>query len=320
MILEKKDLILENKEVVQAVYPIILSASRATDIPAFYSDWFFNNFEKGYFKWINPFNRKIQYVSVKNTRVIVFWSKYPYRILPYLEILDKKKINYYFQFTINDYEDEGIEPDLPSLNKRVELFKKLSLKIGKEKVILRFDPLILYEEDYIDRLINKINSILKILIDYTDKLVISFVDIMQYKKVQRNFINFNRERFNKENISNLEFSDIQKIEFAKRFYKYYSEYKKINPEFSVSTCSENINLFDFGISHNSCIDDKLMSKLFYEDKLLMEFLKNTKNLKDKGQRKDCRCIISKDIGQYNTCKFNCVYCYAKSFSQKNNAF
>ena len=107
---------------VEASAPVIVSASRSTDIPAFYSDWFINRFREGYVVWRNPFNQQPMYISFKNTKVIVFWTKNPKPLIPYLHELDEKGIHYYFQFTLNDYVAEGFEPKVPSVEQRVETF------------------------------------------------------------------------------------------------------------------------------------------------------------------------------------------------------
>ncbi len=129
------DITRDNGEIVKGIAPEIISASRSTDIPAFYARWFFNRLEKGYVRWDNPFNKLLpQYVSFKNVRVIVFWTKNPKPIMPFLLLLDKKGINYYFQYTVNDYDDEGFEPNVPPLSERIETMKQLAEKIGKEVV------------------------------------------------------------------------------------------------------------------------------------------------------------------------------------------
>ena len=127
---------------VEAQAPVIISASRSTDIPAFHAQWFIDRLKAGYVVWVNPFNRQPMVVSFKNTKVVVFWSKNPQPIIPYLKELDDRGIHYYFHFTLNDYEQEGFEPNVPPLRERIETFKSLSGRIGKEKVIWRFDPLI----------------------------------------------------------------------------------------------------------------------------------------------------------------------------------
>ena len=131
---------------VEAQLPVRISASRSTDIPAFYSKWLINRIKKGHIVWYNPFNQQPLYVSFKNCKVIVFWTKNPKPLIPYLKDLDGLGIHYYFQYTLNNYEKESFEPKLPSLKNRINTFKELSNLIGKEKVIWRFDPIILTPE------------------------------------------------------------------------------------------------------------------------------------------------------------------------------
>ncbi len=294
----EKVLISENDGVeYQAIAPLILSISRATDVSAFFSDWFYEALQNGYLHWRNPFNNQQLTVSFLNVRAIVFWSKFPKPIFPILEELEKRNINYYFLFTLNDYETEGYEPNLPSLAERINIFKELSSKIGKEKVIWRFDPLILSSKISINQLIDKVVGIGNEIHEYTKKLIFSFVQISNYRKVKANFA--------RKSIHYQEFTTENKIEFAEKI----SEANK-NWGLQLATCAEDINLQKFGIEINKCINDNLMQRLFSEDKILMEFL-NHKQLKDKGQRENCGCIYSKDIGRYATCQFDCVYCYAK---------
>ena len=320
----------DNEEVVDGIAPIIISVSRSTDIPAFYSEWFMNRLRNsGYVKWVNPFNQTPQYISFKNTRVIIFWTKNPSPMIPYLKELDDLGINYYFQFTLNDYDNEKFEPNVPKLCDRKKIFKQLSEEIGKEKVIWRFDPLMLTSELTVRELLKKIWYLGNELIDYTNKLVFSFADISVYKKVQNNLIRELPDIFNKENVQKSEFSKDKKEELAEGLRKILIEWRKRNDNFEIATCSEDINLEKYNITHNKCIDDDLMIKLFSDDKKLMDFLGYNPNennllgirpnLKDKGQRKDCGCIYSKDIGAYNTCSHLCVYCYANTSSKTVSA-
>ncbi len=296
-------------EIKEGVAPVIISASRSTDIPAFYSEWFINRLKKGYIKWINPFNRASQYVSFEKTRAIVFWSKNPKPLISHLDEIDKKGINYYFQFTLNDYEYDDLEPNVPILKERIATFKELSNKIGKEKVIWRFDPLILTDKINIEKLLGKVRRVGSEIHNYTEKLVISFADITPYSKVQRN----------------LRKSGIMYNEFDEEGMRKIAEgIQEINKDWNleVCTCAEITNLSKYNIKHNKCVDDVLMMKIFNGDKILMKFLgveddkqltfgnDETNNLKDKGQRLQCGCIVSKDVGQYNTCPHLCVYCYA----------
>jgi len=310
-------------EIVDAVTPIIISASRSTDIPAFYAKWFINRLKKGYVKWINPFNKSApQYISFENTKLIVFWTKNPKPLIPFLHELESRNINYYFQYTLNDYEKEKFEPNVPELSKRISTFKSLSETIGKEKVIWRFDPLIITNNINVRDLLKKVWFLGNELINHTNKLVFSFADINIYKKVQNNLIK-ETEHFDKNNISNSEFSIELKVEFAEGIKKILAEWKIINPNFQIATCAEDIDLEKFDINHNKCIDDDLIIKLFPNDLELMDFIgykpqenlfgiETKKQLKDKGQRFNCGCIISKDIGSYDTCNHLCVYCYANT--------
>jgi DNA repair photolyase len=311
----KKIEIKTNQGTFNAQAPVIVSASRATDIPAFYSDWFIERLKEGYLKWKNPFNGVPLYVSFNNTRLIVFWSKNPKPLLSHLNYLEDKGINFYFQFTLNDYEKEGLEKHVPRLDSRIETFIKLSEKIGKEKVIWRFDPYLLTQNTGVQELLRKTEYIGNKLKGYTDKFVFSYADIKTYKKVQNNL--------RREAVPYLEFNENSMIELAHGLNELNKQWG-----YSVGTCAEKIELERFNIEHNKCIDDDLIIRLFSGDSELMNFLGvkiqeptifepeskivKTKSLKDKGQREICGCILSKDIGQYNTCPHECLYCYANS--------
>lgn len=293
----------------EAICPIIVSASRATDIPAFFAEWFRNRLEAGYLRWTNPFNAKqVQYVSFRQTRVIVFWSKNPEPLIRYLPELDAKGINYYFQFTLNNYEQEGLEPNVPPLAERVETFKALSERLGRKRVIWRFDPLILTDTLTIERLLDRVANLAELLRKYTEKLVISYADINIYKKVKHNL--------ERGHINYREFVPPLMQEVAERL-------QQLNREWGlkIATCAEDVDLANYGIEHNRCIDDNLMIELFKDDLTLMDFIRYRTDifgdltrpyLKDKGQRKECGCIVSKDIGMYNTCNHLCTYCYANT--------
>ncbi len=154
----------------EAQAPVIVSASRSTDLPAFYADWFFERLKRGYSAWTNPFNGVTSYVSYRNTRFIVFWSKNPRPLLEHLDYLAERNIGCYIQYTLNDYETEGLEKGVPPLAQRIETFKMLVNKLGKGRVIWRFDPMILTDKINIDDLLAKVNNIGDQLKDYTEKL------------------------------------------------------------------------------------------------------------------------------------------------------
>lgn len=326
---EKIQIINRNGETVVASAPIIISASRSTDIPAFYAKWFMNRLKAGYCVWYNPFNQKPMYISFAKTKVIVFWTKNPEPMIPYLSELDKMGIHYYFQVTLNDYVNEGFEPNVGPVEHRVEVFKRLANLIGKEKVIWRFDPLIVTPQLTARQLLTKIYHVGNQLKGYTDKLVFSFIDVRAYRKVQNNLIK-ETPYYTRETVENAEPSGNYLEELVDGLAKLRDHWKGEGWNLTLATCGESIDLEKYGIEHNRCIDGELMERIFSEDTELVYYLRTgklpepdlfgkipeipaeRKDLKDKGQRKVCGCMVSKDIGMYNTCRHFCVYCYANT--------
>jgi hypothetical protein len=303
---EKLPIRIESGETVEAIAPVIVSASRATDIPAFHAEWFIERLRAGFVQWRNPFNpHQAQYVSFRKTRAVIFWSKNPAPLLPCLPEIEAMGLKYYFQFTLNDYEAEGLEPGVPSLAGRVETFRRLADRIGPERVIWRFDPLVLTERLTADALLDRIEHLAAMLRGHTRKLVISFADIHRYRSVRR--------RLDHRCAGAREFTSDEMVAFAARLVERNESWG-----FELATCAEEIELP--GIAHNRCIDDRLPARCFGNDAALMEFLgggslfsgdgSSGSTLKDRGQRKACGCIVSKDIGAYGTCQHGCLYCYA----------
>lgn len=249
------------------------------------------------------------------------------------------KIKCYIQYTLNDYVAERLETGVPSVDKRIDTFKRLVDKLGKGHVIWRFDPLILTDKISMDDLLHKIENIGDQLFGYTEKLVFSFADIESYKKVKNNLI--------RNDVHYQEWTEEQMVEFAKRLSK-LNRTKGWNYE--LATCGEKPVYKEYGIQPNHCVDDNLMIRFAWHDQVLMKFLgveicsKNDvqedlfssakeipsdaimlddgihyaikkKDNKDKGQRPLCGCMVSKDIGEYNTCPHLCEYCYANTSKQ-----
>lgn len=331
MAAKKVNITTDDGRSVEATAPIIVSASRSTDIPAFYAEWFFRRLEKGYSVWTNPFNGVPLYISYQNTRFIVFWSKNPRPLLGHLEYLKQRNIGCYIQYTLNDYEDEGLEKGVPPLEQRIDTFIRLVDQLGVGRVVWRFDPMILTDEISIEKLLEKVKNIGDRLKGYTEKLVFSFADISSYKKVKTNL--------DKNNIRYQEWDEDSMKEFASRLSVMN---KERGWNYILATCGEKIEIVQYGIEHNRCVDDDLMIRFAWSDSALMKFLNvdihtaqptlfdepeipldaikisdtvygfKRKNNRDKGQRQFCGCIISKDIGQYNTCPHQCEYCYANT--------
>lgn len=325
----KVPITLEDGTKVEAMAPVIVSASRATDIPAFYSKWMIERLKAGYVVWTNPFNRKNSYVSFNKCKVIVFWTKNPRPLMPYLDELDRRGIHYYFQYTLNDYEQEDLEPNVPSLEDRVKTFIELSKRIGKERVVWRFDPIIMIPGMTVRQVLQRIWNVGNKIKGNTEKLVFSFVDVNGYRKVKRNMVNATQV-FDDINIERAEPETTEVEEIVEGLAKMRDYWKSEGWNIELATCAESVDLSKYGVLHNRCVDAELMKKVFAEDKDLMHYLKygelqsegdlfaddvNLKELtdedwKDKGQRKACGCMESKDIGRYNTCRHFCAYCYA----------
>jgi len=301
---------------VDAIAPLIISASRSTDIPAFYSNWFMERLRQGYVRWKSPFGGKPGYVSFAKARVFVFWSKNPAPFFPVLDMLDRAGYGYYFLFTLNDYDAEGIEPNVPSADERIRTFIRLSRRIGKGRVVWRSDPLVLSDRVSVGDLLEKVRSVGDRIAPFTERLVFSFVDIGKYAKVRRNLQagGFDGLR---------EFTEDEVLEFCEGLATLNKCWG-----LSVSACAERRDLTTFGIGPGQCISYELLSKEFGDDAELREFLHPggqqhvltgngdvpdlSLRLRDPGQRNTCRCIVSKDIGQYSTCMHLCAYCYANT--------
>lgn len=273
---------------------MIISASRRTDIPTYYSDWFFNRIKDGYVLVRNPMNiHQISRIKLTPDVVdgIVFWTKNP---LPMFARLDElKDYMYYFQFTITPY-GRDVEPNVPDKNEVIlPAFKRLSELIGADRVVWRYDPIMISERYPIEYHVKAFGKIAAELHDYAQKVTISFID-EDYRGVKSNI----RE------LALLPFPAETQIELSARLAEIAHSYGLI-----IDTCAEKINLQKYDIEHARCIDDRLFSKLLC-CRLNVE--------KDKTQRLECGCVASIDIGMYNTCRNGCRYCYA-NYSQNTVA-
>lgn len=266
-------------------YEMILSVSRRTDIPSYYAEWFYNRIKEGFVCVRNPMNpRQVSEIRITPDVVdcIVFWTKNP---LPMMERLDKlKAYPYYFQFTLTGYGND-VEVNLPDKKTMmIPMFQELSNRIGRERVIWRYDPIFFSDRYTVEYHIETFRAMAEALNGYTDKCVISFLDI--YAKIRKNM----------EGLSYYELEESELRSFAKEISR-IAEQNHI----CVGSCAEKIDLEDCGIVHNCCIDKRLIEKLIGCE---------LKVGKDKNQRKECGCVESIDIGTYNTCRNGCAYCYA----------
>ena len=199
------------------------------------------------------------HVSYVKTKFIVFWSKNPKPLLKYIDLLKEKRIGCYIQYTLNDYVAEGLERGVPSVDERIETFKQLVDKLGKGSVIWRFDPMILTDKISVDDLLRKVEYIGDRLLGYTEKLVFSFADITEYRKVKSNL--------EKNGINYHVWTEEEMLIFAERLSELNKKWG-----YELATCGEKIDIEQFGIKHNHCVDDDLMIRLAHEDRDLMKFL------------------------------------------------
>lgn len=275
---------------------MILSVSRRTDIPAFYAEWFMERLRQKYVLVRNPFNiHSISRIplSPENVDAIVFWTKNSKPIHRYLDEIDELGYKYYFQYTITPYKKD-LEEEVQDKKEIVETFKNLSEKIGSEKVILRYDPVILSDNYTIDFHKKAFARLCDLLAPYTKKIVFSFLD--DYKKISKNIKQLNIKEISAEEMC------IMAEYFADTAKKY---------NLKIESCAEQIDLERFGINHGKCIDNELIEKITgYKLSVGRD-----------NQRNACGCIKCIDIGEYNTCMHKCLYCYAninKDAAFKNN--
>lgn len=264
---------------------MIISASRRTDIPAYYAKWLYHRIREGYVLVRNPMNfHQISKINLSPEMIdgIVFWTKNPAPMMPGLEEL--KKYPYYFQFTLNPYGDD-VEPALPSKrNVIIPCFLELSGRIGAERVIWRYDPILVNQKYTVEKHMLYFEMLANILNGYTRKCIISFIDMY------RNTVNNGKEL----KLRSVTEDDMHILAegFSKTAKRYGME---------LDTCSEQADLSRYGIHHSHCIDQALFERLG----------NCSLNVgKDPNQRKACGCVASIDIGAYNSCKNLCKYCYA----------
>lgn len=275
---------------------MIISASRRTDIPAFYSKWFMERIRQGYYIKVNPFNskqRKIVSLRQEDVDCIVFWTKYPKLLMEGLYLLDEWNYRYYFQFTLNDY-PQVIEPHLPSIYSRINVFQQLSKQIGKEKVIWRFDPIIYSSITPLEYVKERFEYIASELQGYTNRVVISFVDL--YGKTKNRFKNLEQKY-------RITFYDLLDEKKRLQLYQFANDLSTIAKKYGLEiySCAERVDLETVGIQHGACIDLRLIEDIFCH---------SLKGKKDPYQRKECLCAASEEMGIYDTCPYYCSYCYA----------
>lgn len=259
---------------------MILFASGRTDIPAFYSNWFINRVKAGFVDVRNPFNQKlVSRIYFSDVDMIMFCSKNP---LPMINKLDILKVPVLFHVTITPY-SKDVEPNIPDKRLIIEGVKKLSLVLGIDNVVVRYDPIFLSDKYNVDYHIRAFDKLCKNLNGYVNKIIVSFMD--EYKNVRSNKNILKYRAFTRE------------------------DYKKIGEAFSksahdngmsVQTCFEDEDLTQYGFVKGECLSHELA------------YILTGKKFKSSNVRKEkkCECVQMVDIGDYNSCMHMCKYCYA----------
>lgn len=264
---------------------MILSASRRTDIPGCYPEWFMNRLRDGYVMTRNPMNchqvSRIE-TSPELIECIVFWTKNAIPLMDYLDELERMGYMYMFQYTVTPY-DRAIEKNLPDKKEIIKNILELSDSIGKDRIVWRYDPILLNDNYTIDYHIKMFEEMCVQLRTAVNHVVISFID--SYKK--------NRQCKFKE----LSIEDINIL--AQEIGKISQTHK-----IPIKTCCENYDLECFGIKKGACIDRELIERICNRPLKLKKAI---------GQREGCFCSESIDIGMYHTCMNGCMYCYATDY-------
>jgi hypothetical protein len=261
---------------------MILSASRRTDIPAFYSEWFMNRLRAGYLLTRNPFNhaqvRRVE-LSPQMIDCIVFWTKDPAPMMSSLDELDAMGYAYCFQFTLTPY-DHTVETGLRPKDEIVQTLRTLGKRLGSGRVMWRYDPIIIGDAWDIPYHMKSFADLCTKIGGYSDSVTISFLDI--YPKLKLPHM---REATESE---------------AGLIAAGFGEIARLH-ELDLKACCEKLDLSSYGVRHAGCIEREAVE---------IASGKPVSALRDKHQRPDCQCLVSVDAGAYNTCSNGCVYCYA----------
>jgi hypothetical protein len=276
-------------------HAVIISASRRTDIAAFYSDWFMNRIRAGYCAVPNPMNpRQVARVSLapEDVTAVIFWTRSPTPLLAHLPELEARGFRYYFQITLLDSPRE-LDHKTPPLQAAVNAFQTLADRIGAERVIWRYDPIVYSSLTPPAYHIDKFGQIAALLNGYTQRSVISVVD--HYRKVARRVADLRARGI-----------DIYEGEAVSAMIAHLMPALAATAAangMALESCAETHNLTSYGIRPGKCVDDALIRRGFGID---------VTTKKDPAQRAACGCVQSRDIGMYDTCLFGCQYCYATS--------
>lgn len=262
---------------------MIINTGNRTDIPAYFSQWFYNRIKEKYVLVRNPYypEQILKYnLTPDIVDILCFCTKNPE---PMLSRLDEISMFRQFWFvTITPY-GKDIEPNVPNKDKVINSFKTLSNKVGINSIGWRYDPIFINEKYTIDFHIESFENMAKELGEYTNQCVISFIDL--YEKTKRNFHGVREVTKNEQEHLVKEF-----VAIAKKY------------NFKIFTCLENSNLEKFGVDTSGCMTKSVLENAINAS---LDIPKSKKPSRD-----GCECVLGNDIGVYNTCGHSCLYCYA----------
>jgi hypothetical protein len=307
-LLSREQLTLPDGSSVPASAPFIISASRATDIPAFHLSWLLNRIKDGFAARINPHSGRPYFISFYRCKGIVFWSKNPAPLLPHFSRIIDRFPGSYLQFTLNDYDRERLEPDVPPLRERLRTLEALSRSIGSERIMWRFDPILVSSTLNLETVLNRLESLAGIIAPLAAGLAFSFLDFDRYASV-RSRLRHRQDLFSGP-AERYRITQAMKAEAAERICSIIKSVRVHNPGFSAATCAETVSFTQSVIAPAACVDAARVAALAGMSDLFGT-PSDIERKKDPGQRPECRCDLSRDIGAYGTCPHHCLYCYAR---------
>ena len=264
-------------------FSMILNVSGRTDIVAFYTPWFINRMKEGFVDVRNPFfSKKVSRIYFKDVDLLVFCTKNPIPIVPYLQ---KIEIPILFQVTLTPYKT-NIEPNVPDKKLILKSIQEISKIIGVSNTYLRYDPILINEEYTVEYHIEAFQKLCSLLEGFVKHIIISFVDC--YKNVEKNRSFLQLKEVTSKDIETL----------CNSFNKIAHQYNM-----SIQSCYEQENLEEYGIKNEPCLSQELAFSL-------------TGKKFPKWKARDCGCASMVDIGEYNTCNHLCKYCYANYDEKK----
>jgi hypothetical protein len=275
--------------------PKIVSVSRRTDIPAFYADWFMNRVRAGFALVRNPFNaRQVSTVALTPAEVacLVFWTRDPRPLLPYLDELDARGLRYYFQVTLTGL-PRAWEPAAPTATEIVPALHALARHIGPERVLWRFDPLVLAADLPVMRTAAVFAALAAELEGAVGRVTVSF--LRGYRQVRGRLRALPGGWRDWDALPEAEWTDT-----ARPLVESLAAGAAARG-MELGVCAEPRDLTAWGLPPAACIDAGLIGRLFGIE---------LPAVKDRNQRMECRCAPSIDIGAYGSCRHGCRYCYA----------